>query len=509
MSEPLTPGTLFAGYTIERALAHGGMGTVYLARHPRLPRNDALKVLPQALTADPEFQRRFQREAEITARLEHPNIVTVHDRGIDRGCLWMAMQFVDGSDVAELIRRSPAGVAPGPALHIVTEAARGLDEAHRHGLLHRDVKPANLLLRYTSEAAPQVLVADFGIAKAAGSSTALTRTGSVLATVAYAAPEQLTGGTVDHRADIYALGCTFFELLTGSKPFPRADLTAIMHAHLTEPPPRASALNPALPQAIDTVLARAMAKDPLDRYETCAAFATAAAAGLDGTPDIYRPPARRMQPGLRRRMLPLAIATVVAGLVVTGVLALNRYSTGHPAALPTTSGNTTAAPATTTTATGAAASWGNYGFVIDAFPRLLPATPITSGYDGLRCRAADKDMKPVDVNARPAEAVYLDCDGNGSPLGTLMVFCNSSRTPTAILGWPDSVTHAGDQQWQRPSGNGRMVWGDAVGEDNKPQGSLQVGFDDAGRNFCLLMIWGGSNTTGADLVDHWWHDAPL
>ena len=285
----LEAGSTFAGYQIERRLGTGGMGAVYLAKHPRLPRRDALKVLDAGLGADKSFRIRFEREAELTARLDHPNIVSVRDRGIEGDQLWISMQFIDGTDAAGLIQQGPAVLPPARAVNIVAEAAKGLDYAHRHGLLHRDVKPANLLIS-TDDEGDKVVVTDFGIARTLDDNTALTSTGSFLATIAYAAPELIEGRTIDHRIDVYALGCTLYEMLTGSVPFARPNPVAMMHAHITAPAPHPSEKNRAVPPALDLVIEKAMAKDPADRYQTCRDFANAARAALTGVAPRPTPP---------------------------------------------------------------------------------------------------------------------------------------------------------------------------------------------------------------------------
>ncbi|WP_306357934.1 MULTISPECIES: serine/threonine-protein kinase [unclassified Nocardia] len=521
MSDSLTPGTLFAGYRIERQLGAGGMGTVYLARHPRLPRMDALKVLPPALGADPEFRARFLREADVAARLDHANIVAVHDRGVERGSLWISMQFVAGLDGAELIRRHPTGVPPQSALTVLGEVAKGLDEAHRIGMLHRDVKPANILLQPVPDGPDRVLVADFGIAKAAGESTALTQTGAVLATLAYAAPEQITAGLVDHRADVYALGCTFFELLTGRKPFPRANTAAVMRAHIQDPPPRPSEVNPELPQAIDTVIAHAMAKHPGDRYDSCSAFAAAAAAGLAGDPDPARTSRRpdirtghatgTPSPHGRRRTRATGVGalTAVAALMVAGVVVWKQNSS-EPSSTPGTSSTVSATGPSSPAAAGDPATWGNYGFIANAFPGLVPATPITSGYQGVLCHAFDDDRNEVDVNAQLTRTVEMYCQGNNNPVRTLSLRCNSNRTPMHIQSWAEGVHILGDERWERSSGTGRVVWSTGIGNfDTIADGVLQVEFDDAERNFCELLVLGAAGTTGTDLYQDWWRDAPI
>ncbi|MGW4366411.1 protein kinase domain-containing protein [Nocardia takedensis] len=275
----LDNGTLFAGYRIERRLGAGGMGVVYLARHPRLPRSVALKVLDSGAGADPEFRARFEREAELAVRLDHPNVVEIYDRGDEDGTLWIAMRYVAGSDVAHLLAEH-GPLPPRRALTILSRAADGLDAAHRRGLLHRDVKPANLLVGADSDGEDQVFVTDFGIARGADDGTALTASGSIVATLGYAAPEQIRGEDVDHRADVYALGITLFQMLTGTLPFVGPTPAAVLHAHLAEPPPRATIRNPALPPAVDQVLAIALAKYPDQRYDSCRALATAAAEAL-------------------------------------------------------------------------------------------------------------------------------------------------------------------------------------------------------------------------------------
>ncbi|WP_280493800.1 serine/threonine-protein kinase [Nocardia asiatica] len=278
------PGDVFAGYRIVRRIGAGGMGAVYLAEHPRLPRRDALKILDPGLGADAEFRARFEREAELAARLEHPNVVSIYDRGAEGDVLWIAMRYVDGVDAAELVRRGPAVLPAGRAVRIVAAAARGLDAAHRGGLLHRDVKPANILVSTADDGSDAVRITDFGIARSMDATASSTTTGSVQASFAYAAPEQLTGAPLDHRADIYSLGCTLYELLTGSVPFGPRTPAASMQAHLYEPPPRPSRANPTLPPSVDEVVTRAMAKNPAARYSSCAELAAAALRALEPPP---------------------------------------------------------------------------------------------------------------------------------------------------------------------------------------------------------------------------------
>ncbi|MDO3646493.1 serine/threonine-protein kinase [Nocardia mangyaensis] len=273
----LAAGAVFAGFRIERVLGSGGMGSVYAARHPRLPRLVALKLLHSSYSADPVFRGRFEREAELAGRLDHPNIVAIHDRGSEDGRLWIAMQYVAGSDAEAAVRE---GRVPSErALHIARSTADALDYAHAAGLLHRDVKPANILLR---DGAPgvsvqQVLLTDFGIAKAIDEGTALTQTGSLVATLRYAAPEQLDGRQAGPRSDQYALACTLFHLLAGRPPYTATTAGALVGAHLMQPIPRISELVPGLSVAVDTAFERALAKNPDHRYANCAGMVTAIA----------------------------------------------------------------------------------------------------------------------------------------------------------------------------------------------------------------------------------------
>ncbi|MFE3444696.1 protein kinase [Nocardia sp. NPDC059180] len=275
------------GYTIRKVLGRGGMGTVYLAKHPRLPRLTALKLLNRELYTDNEIRRRFEREADLAAQLDHPNIVTVYDRGADDRQLWISMQFVPGADA------SIADVnvlAPGRAVQIIAETAAALDFAHANRVLHRDVKPANILLAKAPIGQPErVLLTDFGIAGMRDSDTTLSSADTITATLAFAAPEQLTGAKLDHRGDQYSLACTLYWLLTGDSPYAAATPAAVINGHLSAPVPRLSRARPGLPLGLDEVLARALAKDPVERFGSCSEFAAAArgALGTSGAQQLY------------------------------------------------------------------------------------------------------------------------------------------------------------------------------------------------------------------------------
>jgi serine/threonine-protein kinase len=271
---PLGRGQIFAGYTIVRLLGSGGMGEVYLAKHPRLPRHDALKVLPADVSADPEFRSRFNREADLAAALFHPHIVGVHDRGDFEGQLWIAMDYVEGTDAGQLMKaRYPDGMPVQDVCAVVTAVAGALDYANQRGLLHRDVKPANILLTEPEDGERRVLLADFGIARQLADVSGLTATNMTVGTVSYAAPEQLMGADIDGRADQYSLAATAFHLLTGAPPYQHSNPVAVISQHLNAAPPKLSDRRPELTY-LDPVLSKALAKDPSDRFDRCREFAT-------------------------------------------------------------------------------------------------------------------------------------------------------------------------------------------------------------------------------------------
>ena len=269
--DELAPGTDFAGLRIAGVAGRGSMATVYRATDGE-GRELALKVLAAALTADDEFRYRFEREARAVAAIRHPHIVRVYGGGAHHGRLYVTMRYVVGDDLAR--RLSAAPLAIGQAAELVSQVAAALDAAHALGIVHRDVKPANVLL----EGQPaHAYLTDFGLMKDIRSTTPMTIAGTFIGTCDYAAPEQLLGLPVDGRADVYALGCMLYEMLTGEVPFPRDSAAATMFAHVELPPPTVAAA-----PAFDAVIARAMAKPAADRYATAGELARAAVAAADG-----------------------------------------------------------------------------------------------------------------------------------------------------------------------------------------------------------------------------------
>jgi serine/threonine protein kinase len=340
----LDEGGLFAGYTILRLLGAGGMGEVYLVQHPRLPRHEAIKVLPAELTSDDEYRERFDREAAMGATLWHPNIVALHDRGEFDGQLWISMDYVEGTDAASRLQGCIDGMAPREVVRIVTGVADALDYAHDRQMLHRDVKPANILIAQ-SNTGSRALLADFGIARRMDDPGTLTSTNMTVGTVLYAAPEQLLGDPLDGRADQYALAATAFHLLTGSPLFQHSNPSVVISSHLTKPPPSIEDRLPEL-SALGPVFAKALAKSPEERFDSCLEFARALENELDALAKEVGAGERTMsslavakRPKKRKRKVrwPIVTAAILSALiiaatavVITGILHDRRSSPAAP-----------------------------------------------------------------------------------------------------------------------------------------------------------------------------------
>ena len=365
-------GTIIAGYAILRLLGSGGMAEVYLAQHPRLPRRDALKVLSEAITADGNFRERFQREADLAAALWHPNIVAVHDRGEFDSHLWIAMDYVDGTDAAQLVKnRYPAGMPVEDVCDIVAAVAAALDYAHSQGLLHRDVKPANILLTDPDDGKRRILLADFGIARPLADISGLTATNFTVGTLAYAAPEQLMGVDIDGRADQYALAATAFHLLTVGPPYPHSNPVAVISRHLTAPLPKLSDHRPELAN-LDEVFSRALAKDPADRFEQCRDFAAALTRQADieaGAVTTVAAPIMRSETPKpqRRKRSQITLGASIAAVLVTAIGAVGYLMQ------PTR--NTASAPAASAPAPPAAVLDGTYRFNYDYEKQTINGAP--------------------------------------------------------------------------------------------------------------------------------------
>jgi outer membrane protein assembly factor BamB/serine/threonine protein kinase len=281
-------GSRIAGYRLEEQIGAGGMAVVFRARDERLNRLVALKVLAPALAADAAFRRRFIRESRATAAADDPHIIPVFEAGEADGVLFIAMRFVPGGDVRALVDRE-GPLAAAQAVEIIFPVASALDAAHAIGLIHRDVKPANMLMDTRPGRSDHVYLSDFGLSKGPLTSVGLTGTGQFLGTLDYSAPEQIEGKPVDGRTDEYALACAAFELLAGTPPFRRDEPMAVIYAKLSEPPPMVTSQRPDLPAAVDAVFTKALARAPADRYATCREFADALRQALGLTPYQYSP----------------------------------------------------------------------------------------------------------------------------------------------------------------------------------------------------------------------------
>jgi serine/threonine protein kinase, bacterial len=389
---PLTSGEQFAGYRILRMIGSGGMGEVYLAQHPRLPRHDALKILPAHMSADAAFRERFSREADLAATLFHPHIVGVHDRGEHRGQLWISMDYIDGTDTGRLVHEyHPAGLPPHEVVEIAAAIAEALDYAHARGLLHRDVKPGNILLANPVAGRRRILLADFGIARSMADTSQLTRTNMALGTVHYASPEQLRNQALDGRTDQYSLAATTFELLTGKPPFDDPSPAVVMSQHLTLSPPSLAATRPEL-AALDVPFAIALSKFPGDRFPRCEDFVQSLQAhlhhGRRGTralpaasPAVQSAPAAMaaMAPTAPPRSTPRQSAallwplTAAAAVAVILIGALIYFSSSRdeqrPVAEPVTEPSTTTV---TTTTDNTSATFANMRDLVMSYYAELP-----------------------------------------------------------------------------------------------------------------------------------------
>ena len=288
----LVPGSVVAGCRVEAVVGRGGMGVVYRATQLSLERMVALKAIAPELADDPTFRERFKRESRIAASIEHPNVIPVYEAGEGEGVLYLIMRYVEGTDLRALID-AEGRLSPERGTRIVAQVAAALAAAHRRDLIHRDVKPANVLID-ASEERDHAYLTDFGIARNAAATSALTRTGSVIGTLDYLAPERIEDQRGDGRSDVYALGCVLFEALTGTLPYARDNEAAKMFAHLSAPVPSARALTPGVPEELDSLAMRAMAKDPAERFPTAGEMAQALTDTLPQRP--VRPDAKPKAP---------------------------------------------------------------------------------------------------------------------------------------------------------------------------------------------------------------------
>jgi hypothetical protein len=372
MAEPargieLSDGDEFAGYRVERRLGRGGMGILYLAVEPGLERRVALKLIAPEAADDEVFARRFAEESRIAASIEHPNVVPIYAAGEEAGVPYIAMRYVAGADLARRLARE-GRLSPQVAVDLIAQIGNGLDAIHAAGLIHRDVKPANVLLS-GDDAGDHAYITDFGVARNVSTESGLTQTGRFVGTLDYVAPEQISGGEIDARVDVYALGCLLFKLLTGEVPFPREGEAARLFAHLNDPPPAPSLYVPEVSPALDDVVIRAMSKSPDDRYPSAGDLGRAAQAALRGeTPAV---PERTVATG--------AAATRTAATVATAAATRESGAPTEQTSRPT---DETAVAAPGPKATRGARRWALVGGAAALVAAVVIAVVLISGGDG-------------------------------------------------------------------------------------------------------------------------------
>ncbi|WP_018156871.1 serine/threonine-protein kinase [Demetria terragena] len=405
MGPELQPGANFAGFRIVRRLGTGGMGTVYAARHPRLPRDIALKLL-QADPSDAGAAARFDREAEVIASLDHPSIVSVLDRGVEQGTAWISIQLVDGQDAAsELRQRGQLPVAEVVAY--ARQVAVALETAHRSGVVHRDVKPANIMISQERPGQPRrALLTDFGISALTtphGHPQITGRLDVQRATVAFAAPEQLRGESVDGRSDQYSLACTLFALLTGAPPYPGTTGVEVGGGHLNAPVPDVRAARGEVPAIVAAAIARAMSKSADERFPSCLEFAEALS----------------VIPSRRGRTAILATAAILAvGMAVGGLAWAN--SRGETQASPSPSTVTQGAkPTAVSSASSEIALWKKAQPGIALWPKLFPNGPKDKGFQRMVCAPSDEKTAATEVPYEYALRCRASEDGFGKPTITV------------------------------------------------------------------------------------------
>jgi len=321
------PGATVAGYRIEALIGRGGMGAVYRAKEEGLAREVALKVIAPELAQDARFRERFLRESQIAGSLDHPHVIPIYQAGEEDGLLYLAMRYVEGADLAKLLAEEGA-LGPRRVLALLSQVADALDAAHARGLVHRDVKPSNVLIG-SAAGKEHCYLGDFGLTKRAGSLSGVSVAGDIVGTLEYVAPEQITGEPVGQRADVYSLGCVLYECLTGQGPFPRATDVALLWAHVHEEPPPPSKVRPELPKELDAVLARGLAKEPARRYSSAGELLAAARSAL-GLVDVT--------PSERKMSRPLLAGSAAVVLVLLVALLAFLFTRG-PGGLSSVSPN--------------------------------------------------------------------------------------------------------------------------------------------------------------------------
>ena len=483
-------GSVFAGYRIEGVAGEGGMGRVYRATQMVLNRPVALKLIVPELAGDADFRTRFERESHLSASIDHPNVIPIYEAGEAEGRLFIAMRWVEGTDMRSLIV-SEARLDPTRVVAIVEQIGEALDAAHSGGLVHRDVKPANVMLTAT-HGREHAYLTDFGLTKKTASTTALTRTGHFVGTPDYMPPEQIKGEPADARADVYALGCLLFHALTGRPPYDRDSEVAKMYAHLHDPPPSAVESVPGTPVGLDAVITRALAKEADQRYPSAGDLGRAARAALSGadpsqperslatglaapqatelapTPPPPAPPTELTPPAAStppsparprerapRRAVPLAIAGLLVLGAVGGILAAAGVFSGD--------GETDAGDGSTTSGDSAKAT----------SPKVLETIPAGNGPDGI---AVDGNVVWVS-NSRGNALTRISAETNRRIGGPIAVGTN-----------PDEVEAADGVVWVSNTDDGTVTRLEADPEPGAPT-TVEVGAGPEGLSLGEQLVW--------------------
>ena len=461
-------GRVLAGHRIDALIGEGGMGVVYRASHLQLRRTVALKVLPPALTADREYRHRFEREATIAASLEHPNVVPIYDAGHANGVLYLSMRFVDGEDLGAILRRE-GRLDVERLCSLLAPIADALDTVHAAGLVHRDVKPGNVLISRPARAHARghVYLCDFGIAKAAAAAGhELTAVGQYMGTLHYSSPEQIEGRWVDGRSDQYGLACLVFRALTGQVPYPRPETAAVIYAHLAADPPRPGLHRPDLPPEVDAVVVRATAKQPDQRFPSCTDFIDA----------LRQAAAPRPRPTPRpRRALPPTLPLPGVGVPDATT---DRAGAPRPPAVPPAAAEGVPAPtdvraergtddrSITVTWTGVDAADVEYKITRlapDGRWQVVGRTRTTSIVDG--AVAPDAAIPEYGVAARLGSSTAVAPAGGSADPGGIPAVRDLTVTPGGALefDWPAGVTEAmvvvrGDRPPSAPDDPAAASW---------------------------------------------------
>jgi serine/threonine-protein kinase len=473
----LAPGDEIAGYKIEEVAGEGGMGVVYRALDLALGRPVALKLIVTSLASDADFRARFKRESQLAASLDHPNVVPVYEAGEHDGVLYLAMRFVDGTDLGRLAANA-GGLPPERAVAIVAQLASALDAAHERGLVHRDIKPANVLVTGTA-GEEHAYLTDFGLTKHTGAGSALTRTGVFVGTLDYVAPEQIRGEPTDGRADVYALGCVLYTALTVKLPFDRDSDVAKMHAHLNDAPPRVTEAVAGAPAGLDAVIDRALAKDPEQRFQTAGELARAARAALArGVADAPAARTSRSREERLRRTLGIALpAVLLAGIAAASLAAAGVLGSGEggetDAAAPAAVAATAAASATATATPTAP--------VVASNPVVQDTLAVGRGPDGVaasngRVFVANRDDGTLtQIDTRAGKVL-----GDAVPVGRA----------------PDGVVSGKGVVWATTAGGDELARLQVNGDRVVPAAKVPVGDSPEGVSLGRQLVWVGNRSDG-------------